>query len=163
MLVRQPRSIGIIPQRFIGPRAPFRRPARRPHPVHAQEFQRRAKAYREEAARELVVDVTYLTWTEANLLRQVSSYRGQREDKPAKHVLRSTSAVSFERSLKAIGPPGRGIGTGTKGVSRRWVGRVWAPPFGLSPTLKPTYSGTLGGLSPRSKSNSRPRQARPEL
>jgi ATP-dependent DNA ligase len=31
---------------------------------------------------ELVVEVTYLTWTEDNLLRQVS-YQGQREDKPA--------------------------------------------------------------------------------
>jgi DNA ligase D-like protein (predicted ligase) len=34
-----------------------------------------------------VVDVTYLTWTEDNLLRQVS-YQGQREDKPAKQVVR---------------------------------------------------------------------------
>jgi ATP-dependent DNA ligase len=32
---------------------------------------------------EVVVEVTYLTWTEGNLLRQVS-YQGQREDKPAK-------------------------------------------------------------------------------
>ena len=31
---------------------------------------------------EMVVEVTYLTWTEDNLLRQVS-YQGQREDKPA--------------------------------------------------------------------------------
>ena len=30
---------------------------------------------------EVVVEVTYLTWTEDNLLRQVS-YQGQREDKP---------------------------------------------------------------------------------
>jgi ATP-dependent DNA ligase len=34
-----------------------------------------------------VVEVTYLTWTEHNLLRQVS-YQGQREDKPAKQVVR---------------------------------------------------------------------------
>jgi ATP-dependent DNA ligase len=34
---------------------------------------------------EVVVEVTYLTWTEDNLLRQVS-YQGQREDKPAKVV-----------------------------------------------------------------------------
>jgi len=32
--------------------------------------------------------VTYLTWTEDNLLRQVS-YEGQREDKPARQVVRS--------------------------------------------------------------------------
>jgi len=32
---------------------------------------------------EVVVEVTYLTWTEDNLLRQVS-YQGQREDKPGK-------------------------------------------------------------------------------
>ena len=36
---------------------------------------------------ELVVEVTYLTWTEDNLLRQVS-YQGQREDKPARLVVR---------------------------------------------------------------------------
>jgi hypothetical protein len=30
-----------------------------------------------------VVEVTYLTWTEDNLLRKVS-YQGQREDKPAR-------------------------------------------------------------------------------
>jgi ATP-dependent DNA ligase len=37
---------------------------------------------------EIVVEVTYLTWTEDNLLRQVS-YQGQREDKPARQVVRS--------------------------------------------------------------------------
>jgi bifunctional non-homologous end joining protein LigD len=36
---------------------------------------------------EVGVEVTYLTWTEDNLLRQVS-YQGQREDKPARHVVR---------------------------------------------------------------------------
>lgn len=36
---------------------------------------------------ELVVEVTYLTWTEDNLLRQVS-YQAQREDKPARAVIR---------------------------------------------------------------------------
>jgi ATP-dependent DNA ligase len=36
---------------------------------------------------ELVVEVTYLTWTEDSLLRQVS-YQGQREDKPARQVVR---------------------------------------------------------------------------
>ena len=37
---------------------------------------------------EIVVEITYLTWTEDNLLRQVS-YQGQCEDKPAKQVVRS--------------------------------------------------------------------------
>jgi ATP-dependent DNA ligase len=37
---------------------------------------------------EIVVEVTYLTWTEDNLMRQVS-YEGQREDKPARQVVRS--------------------------------------------------------------------------
>lgn len=37
---------------------------------------------------ELVVEVTYLSWTEDNLLRQVS-YQGQREDKPARLVVRA--------------------------------------------------------------------------
>ena len=36
---------------------------------------------------EVVVEVTYLTWTDDNLLRQVS-YQGQREDKPAGQVVR---------------------------------------------------------------------------
>jgi bifunctional non-homologous end joining protein LigD len=36
---------------------------------------------------EMVVEVNYLTWTEDNLLRQVS-FQGQREDKPAKQVIR---------------------------------------------------------------------------
>jgi bifunctional non-homologous end joining protein LigD len=36
----------------------------------------------------MVVEVTYLTWTEDGLLRQVP-YQGQREDKPAKDVVRS--------------------------------------------------------------------------
>ena len=36
---------------------------------------------------ELVVEVTYLTWTGDNLLRQVS-YQGQREDKEAGLVVR---------------------------------------------------------------------------
>jgi len=36
---------------------------------------------------EVVVEVTYLTWTEAGLLRAVS-YQGQREDKQAKSVIR---------------------------------------------------------------------------
>ena len=39
---------------------------------------------------EIVVEVTYLTWTEDNLLRQVS-YQAQREDKPARQVVRSIS------------------------------------------------------------------------
>ena len=34
------------------------------------------------------MEVTYLTWTEDNLLRQIS-YQGQREDKPARQVARS--------------------------------------------------------------------------
>ena len=37
---------------------------------------------------EIVVEVTYLTWTEVGLLRAVS-YQGQREDKMAEQVVRS--------------------------------------------------------------------------
>jgi bifunctional non-homologous end joining protein LigD len=37
---------------------------------------------------EMAVEVTYLTWTEDGLLRQVS-YQGQRLDKPARAVVRS--------------------------------------------------------------------------
>ena len=36
---------------------------------------------------EVVVGVTYLTWTGDNLLRHVS-YQGQREDKPARQMVR---------------------------------------------------------------------------
>jgi bifunctional non-homologous end joining protein LigD len=36
---------------------------------------------------EVVQEVTYLTWTENNLLRQVS-YQGQRQDEPARQVVR---------------------------------------------------------------------------
>jgi bifunctional non-homologous end joining protein LigD len=37
---------------------------------------------------ELVAEVTYLTWTEDNLLRQVS-YQAQREDETAREVVRA--------------------------------------------------------------------------
>jgi len=37
---------------------------------------------------EVVVEVTYLTWTEGGLLRAVS-YQGQRDDKSAREVVRS--------------------------------------------------------------------------
>ena len=36
---------------------------------------------------ELLVEVTYLNWSEDNFLRQVS-YQGQREDKPARQMVR---------------------------------------------------------------------------
>ena len=39
---------------------------------------------------EVVVEVTYLTWTEDNILRQVS-YQAQRQDKPARQVVRPVS------------------------------------------------------------------------
>ena len=45
---------------------------------------------------ELVVEVTYLTWTEDNLLRQVS-YQGQREDKPK--ASRTAGAASAPASV----------------------------------------------------------------
>jgi bifunctional non-homologous end joining protein LigD len=39
---------------------------------------------------DLVVEVAYLTWTDDNLLRQVS-YQGERQDKPARQVVRAVS------------------------------------------------------------------------
>ena len=42
---------------------------------------------------ELVVEVTCLTWTEDKLLRQVL-YQGQREDKPARQVVRLSPGAS---------------------------------------------------------------------
>ena len=47
---------------------------------------------------EVVVEVTYLTWTEDNLLRQLS-YQGQREDKPARQVMRAIPGRSAHRIL----------------------------------------------------------------
>jgi hypothetical protein len=52
---------------------------------------------------EVVVEVTYLTWTEDNLLRQVS-YRGQREDKPARQVVRAIPHLS-RHGISPTGPP----------------------------------------------------------
>jgi bifunctional non-homologous end joining protein LigD len=39
------------------------------------------------------VEITYLTWTEDNFLRQ-ASYQGQREDKPAPQVVRRVPPAS---------------------------------------------------------------------
>jgi ATP-dependent DNA ligase len=52
---------------------------------------------------EVVVEVTYLTWTEGGLLRAVS-YEGQREDKPARQVVRAIPM----RGSKAATTAGRG-------------------------------------------------------
>ena len=50
----------------------------------------------------VVVEVTFLTWTEDNLLRQVS-YQGQREDKPARQVVRAIpSRTAVEGALGRI-------------------------------------------------------------
>ena len=49
---------------------------------------------------EVVVEVTYLTWTEDNLLRQVS-YQGQREDKPRDKAGRAVGAASAAPSIAA--------------------------------------------------------------
>jgi bifunctional non-homologous end joining protein LigD len=46
---------------------------------------------------EVVVEVTYLTWTEGNLLRAVS-YQGQRQDKPARQVVRSIPHLARSRA-----------------------------------------------------------------
>jgi ATP-dependent DNA ligase len=45
---------------------------------------------------QVVVEVTYLIWTEDNLLRQVS-YHGQREDEPARQVVRPVSHAGQSR------------------------------------------------------------------
>jgi ATP-dependent DNA ligase len=46
---------------------------------------------------ELVVEVTFLTWTDDGLLRQVV-YQGLREDKPAREVMRPLP-------MHALSPP----------------------------------------------------------
>jgi bifunctional non-homologous end joining protein LigD len=47
---------------------------------------------------EMVVEVTYLTWTEDGLLRQVS-YQAQREDKAAQEVVRSAPSRLWNTSF----------------------------------------------------------------
>ena len=42
---------------------------------------------------ELVAEVTFLTWTDDGLLRQVV-YQGLREDRPAREVVRPTTAAA---------------------------------------------------------------------
>ena len=48
---------------------------------------------------ELVAEVSFLTWTDDNLLRQVV-YEGQREDKPAREVRREVPHTKSGRSGK---------------------------------------------------------------
>jgi hypothetical protein len=45
--------------------------------------------------------VTYLTWTEDNLLRQVS-YQGKREDRPAREFVRRAAPPSKEVGLDRL-------------------------------------------------------------
>jgi bifunctional non-homologous end joining protein LigD len=53
-------------------------------------------------AAEVVVEATYLTWTEGGLLPAVS-YQGQQEDKPARQVVRA--APSAGRDLSSSSRP----------------------------------------------------------
>ena len=60
---------------------------------------------------ELVVEVTYLTWTEDNLLRQVS-YQGQREDKqagPSGDSAPPAALTSLSERIAAARPAMRGL------------------------------------------------------
>jgi DNA ligase D-like protein (predicted ligase) len=74
--------------RILGPLQVPRMPLDKPPPRETR-FGSPLELFRVHWVRpEVVVEVTYLTWTEDNLLRQVS-YQGQREDKPARQVVRS--------------------------------------------------------------------------
>ena len=53
---------------------------------------------------EVVVEVTYLTWTEDNLLRQVS-YQGHREDKPARKGVFPIPTIPAVVVAQRAGPP----------------------------------------------------------
>jgi hypothetical protein len=69
---------------------------------------------------EVVVEVTYLTWTEDNLLRQVS-YQGQREDKPARQVVRPIPHP-FRRPLALRDAPDEAVlEQRTSTPPRRWA------------------------------------------
>jgi ATP-dependent DNA ligase len=48
----------------------------------------------------VVVEITYLTWTEDNFLRQ-ASYQGQREDKPAPQVVRRVPPSASVPAVKS--------------------------------------------------------------
>src|SRR4051812_803823 len=74
---------------------------------------------------EVVVEVTYLTWTEDNVLRQVS-YQGQREDKPARRscglfrIRLGASNLPWRASLPSFDrSPWWGRGTLSRTVWRR--------------------------------------------
>jgi ATP-dependent DNA ligase len=57
-------------------------------PFRSSQFGSPSKRSRMHWTRpKVVVEVTYLTWTEENLPRQVS-YQRQREDKPARQIVR---------------------------------------------------------------------------
>ena len=67
---------------------------------------------------ELVVEVTYLTWTDDGLLRHVV-YQGVREDKPAAEVRRDwPHARQFPRRLNLVRRAGRRAAPDTHGVPR---------------------------------------------
>jgi hypothetical protein len=107
------------------PRMPLRRAAAQRH-----RFRARLKLARVHWA----VEVTYVTWTEDNLLRQVS-YQGQREDKPARQVVRlvphpsrrwfRTSALfdSFILATEPNSPEARCAGAGFPHLRRTCLGR----------------------------------------
>jgi bifunctional non-homologous end joining protein LigD len=76
--------------RRLGPLSVLRMPLSAP-PPHESRFGSPLELSRVHWVRpEVVVEVTYLTWTEGGLLRQVS-YQGVRQDKPARQVVRVPS------------------------------------------------------------------------
>jgi bifunctional non-homologous end joining protein LigD len=66
---------------------------------------------------EMVVEVSYLTWTEDGLLRQVV-YLGEREDKPAAEVRRAPPWQPCAVSINGSGRAGPSVSR------RRWGGRL---------------------------------------
>ena len=60
---------------------------------------------------ELVVEVTYLTWTDDALLRQVV-YEGLQEDKPARHVARPLAATETAAAGRGAWYDGNELGCG---------------------------------------------------
>jgi hypothetical protein len=67
---------------------------------------------------ELVVEVTYLTWTEDNLLRKVS-YQGQRKGKPARQMVRPVPHPPTAYRLREMAtqtPPGLRLGRRSRHV-----------------------------------------------
>jgi bifunctional non-homologous end joining protein LigD len=98
MTAKEPKRLAEV----LGPLQVARMPLAEPPPRDSR-FGSPLKLSRVHWVRpEVVVEVTYLTWTEDNLLRQVS-YQGQREDKLPKQVVRPVPRAARRKDAPKAG------------------------------------------------------------